>query len=353
MNRQWNEISSAIMRQRADIKLQFAFIDGEFMQVFEYRRCEELLVDCCKTFTKIGSKNLNDFVECLAEASHFPFTGFQFDNLSKFRNGDVRSFLENWGMNIVALSINIDPLKTDIGILRELLFDRVCNLKKLEIGFRRRSFRRRNWLSREDIPISTQSSADSSQFHLDQLEVVRVQKCHWQYHSNSYAIIKGILTAAPRLKTFENQEFILENGFPLDGLRLDGPILELMRKLNKLDCLKQVRIDEKLTDHLVESPYNVMSLELKSLSLLLNSRIFEDEKWKARSIVNDIFRSSRDVMQTLRIENLELLAGLEIPKLKRLRKLYIQYDYVGTMFPPTFDLAGTFPNLKELGKLKL
>lgn len=334
------------MRQRADIKLQFVYEDGEFLQVIQYRRCEVLLVDGCKTSTKIGSKNLADLVECIADATNFPFTWFQFNDLSKFCNGDVRSFLAVWGKHIVVLGVNIDSRETEIGILRKLLFDRVRNLKKLEIGFSNRRYP-----FREGIPIPIQRSTDPSQFHHQFLEVV----CVNEYHTKNLGIIESIVAAAPNLKNFVKGDSIDDKGDSLNAILVTVPILELLQKLNKLNCLTNVRIvvSAELIDYWLKSKRS-MELKLRSLDLSFDPSILLNQhfEWCAE-IAKQLFHSSKDILHTLVLPNLGQLTGLRIPKLKKLQKLILPENYdVVAMFPPLFDLAGTFPNVKELGKLK-
>ncbi len=348
VNRQWSEISSEIIRQRADIKLAFKYEDGEFLQVIKYRRCEELLIDNCKLFTKIGSKNLSDLVECIADATNFPFSSFQFDDLSKFCSGDARSFLALWGKQIVALSVNIDYRETETGILRKLLFDRVTNLKELEIGFRHRIYP-----FREGIPISIQRSTYSTQFQLDHLEVFYVG----DYHSRNSDIIENIVAASSNLTDLAIGDSTEENGdYSLNNLLVTVPILELLQKLNKLHCLTNVRIElsEVLIDYWLKSKCS-MELKLQSFDLWLHPSIWENERLKsfATSIANQLFHSSKDMLHTLQLPNLGEMTALVIPKLTNLRKLILPENYGEVaMFPQFFNLAYTFPNVKELGKLK-
>lgn len=324
------------MRQRADIEVRFAFKDQEFMHIIQHRCCKEMLIDGCSEVCITGSKSLTDLVECLAKSTDFPFTNFRFDNLRNFWNNDMRSFLAIWGSNIVTLNVDTDYQQKDVGLglWRKLLFDRVPNLNKLEIEF----YGQGVW----SVPNSIQSCADLCEFQLPQLEVFCVY-CDIE----DSGIVENILRAATNLKSFSN-------GYA------DVPTLEMLLKLNKLHCLKQLEIEvtEELIGYWAKSPQN-MDLKVKNLNLSFESKILENQQLKsnATSIVNQIFRSSKDVMHTLSIPKLGALAGLVIPKLETLQELHLEYDQEydqddqsGPIFPPLFDSAGTFPNVKELGK---
>lgn len=66
-------------------------------------------------------------------SAHFPCTKFHCNDLENFANKDIKTLLSIWGKNILQLKVNIkDPIK-NMGILRELLFKKVTNLKKLEL----------------------------------------------------------------------------------------------------------------------------------------------------------------------------------------------------------------------------
>lgn len=319
------------MRHRADIEVRFAFEDGEFMHRIQHRCCKELLIDGCSEFYIRGSKSLTDLVVCLAKSTEFPFTNFCFDNLRNFWNSDIRSFLAFWGSNIVTINVGIDYRVEDVGLLRKLLFDRVPNLKKLEIVQLNKMWS----FFHRDIPKSIQFCADFSEFQLPQLE----ELCVCGYLEFSVQI-ENILRAATNLKTIWKAY-------------ADVPTLKMLQKLNKLHCVKQLElvVTEELIGYWVKSPQN-MDLKPEYLDVSFEPTIWENQQLKssATAIVNQIFLSSKDVMQTLYIPKLGSLTGLAIPKIETLQTLHLQFGRSGAMFPPLFDLAGTFPNVRELGK---
>lgn len=333
------------MRQRGDISLHFSLEDGKFMQNIQHRHCEELLINICKTYSVCGSRSLNDLVLCLKKSKHFPITSFQLDDLNDFENEDMRSFLSIWGKSILALNIKSHDRKDSIEILRDLLVNKVPNLKKLQIRF--------SWI---EFPSSIGLFADANEFQLPNLQVLVVEEKYSKFRT----IIGNILKAACNLNNFawavkdkhQMQFECVEESVTVEDLTM-------LESYNKLHCLKNLRID--LSKDLItfwQQSTKSGDVKLESLALSLKTSIFEDEKLKSivTTILNQLFDSSADVMQTLAIESLGLTNVL-IPKMKKLKKLDLwdrsrraEQTPTYAMFPPLFEMADKFPNVMELGK---
>lgn len=298
------------------------------MHLIHYRRCEALLIDSCKSLARTDGKSLTDLVVCLAKALHFPFTSFRFDNLSNFWNSDIRCFLAFWGKNVVSLTVdNVGVRGMDFGELQKIVFDRVPNLKELGIG-------KVDYYSRRAV-------IHPSEFHLPLLEVLRV---HENYENH---LIEDLLRAAENLKNFTE-----------DG-HISVSILESLQSLNKLHCLQQAKIfvSKELID-IWENLPSIVNLKLQSLVLTFHPSIWKNSRLKssAEAITSQLFHASKDVMQTLSTEALGSFTGLKIQRLRKLQKLHIEFGSLedpDTIFPPSLDVTDSFPNLKELGKLKL
>lgn len=346
INRTFNEIASRIMRQRADISIRFSYDDGMFMQKIQHRDCEELLVNCCASYSKFSSKSLSELVACLKQSKHFPITSFILDHLDKFDHEDMKSFLTIWGQNILALNITLNDPINDVAILRYLLGVKAANLKIFEIHFQYLSFK---------APSSIELFVDGNNFQLPKLQVLRVARSYRLYRG----IIANILKAAINLSSFFYSN---EQGYgqPSSYEKVDRNDLEMLASLNKLHCLKDLKIC--LSEDLIAFwTTKRIDLKLKSLALSFESSIWENDqtdqvKSSAAAILNQWLHSSKDTIQTLIVEPLGSLPGLNIPKLEKLQKLHLcgVYKRIGPifikMFPPLFEIADNFPNLKELGK---
>ncbi|KAG4068268.1 hypothetical protein HA402_007788 [Bradysia odoriphaga] len=99
-----------------------------------------------------------------------------------------------------------------------------------------------------------------------------------------------------------------------------------------------------------------MDLPLKSFELSI-TWIWDDQQLSARAtkIINKIFESSKNSLLKLVIPPLGLLSGLVIPEFENVRILYLSHDESyedynsgPAMFPPLFEMAEHFPNLREL-----
>lgn len=351
INREWNEISSQILRQRADIVLRFSFKDGQFMQSVQYRHCKKLIATVCNSYYQCSSKSLKDLVTCLEKSKHFPFTSFQFDDLANFGNANMTHFLSIWGENILVLNVGINNPVNSVEILRDLLSVKVSNSKALELQFCRYDYNYEEKI--QSTPI--QLFADSTKFKLPRLQVLCVNNRYRKFRG----IIENILATACNLEKFvgysSNQRNILERCVVVDvedNITIED--LTMLQCLNKLHCLQNLRIclSEDAITYFGNSSNNV-DLKLQSLALSLKPSIRGSEELKsiAITLINRLLHSSKDAMHELSIEPLGSLQGLNIPKMENLKKLelygFSHRDFA--MFPPAFEMADAFPNLKELG----
>lgn len=228
VSHQWNGVSSEIVRNRADINLHFAYHNGRFLQKLRNRHCVELLDDIQQPSFRYGTKSLTDLVDCLEESSNFPYSNFWFSCLSKCRSSDMAQFITIWGGNIRTLKVNVDDPESNIGTLKDLIFEKTPNLKHLEIEFLGDSRRSR--------PCSVRLFDDSDKLQLPKLEALRVNDCYRKYRK----IIEDILKAASNL-----------NNFVLSSEKYEGVIaedLEMLQSFGKLHCLKnlQMKISQDL-----------------------------------------------------------------------------------------------------------
>lgn len=342
INRKFKEIASRVMRKRGDIKLHFAYSDHEFKHKIKHRNCE-LLVNICHPYSNFSFKSLTDLAVCLKESKDFPITSFRFDDLDKFGNEDLRSFLSIWGTNVLALNITLNDPVNNVGILRDLLDEKVPSLKTLTINFK--------W---EQFPSPIELFADSNEFQLPKLQVLCVNSKYGKFRG----IIANILKAACNLnklfcfveKSYQLEDKCVENSITTDDLAM-------LQSFNKLHCLKNMRIDlsEDLIAFCIKANEKI-DLKLDSLAVSLEPSIWKNNQLKssATAILNQLFHSSKDTIQTLRINPLGSL-GLNIPKFKNLQKLDLfgfskNESKIIDMFPPLFEMAENFPNLKDLGK---
>lgn len=322
VNRQWNQISSRIIRER-DFILKFAFVDGKYIWSAKRRHCTQCSINLCKSVpTSSNAKNLNDLVDHLKDSPHLPFTSFRFDlgtDVKSFM--DLRKFLDIWGSNILSLKLNLPILGTAL----PLLLTQVPNLKKLTL-----------------LLPAFQSSQPPllADLQFPKLESLRVDNT-----VTNHKILENIFIGSPNLKTFSIYKRAL---LPTD--------FDMLHKLGKLHCLQDiwVCVTEDLIAYWKKSPDH-FAIELRSLVLSFDDSIYLNHQLNssASEIINQLFYSSRNTMQTLVIEPLGPLGGLVFPKFERLQQLRLrqylsQKDY--TMLPLLFDWAGKFPNLKELGK---
>lgn len=361
INRQWNKISSRIMSGREGIELRFCIDNGQFLQRVQFRNCEMMLVDVCKPIFKCGTKRLTDLVACMSE--NFPYTNFHFDDLENFAQEDMQHFLSIWGNNIQSLVVNMnDPIKS-VDTLKELLFEKVTNLKKLELQFCKNEI----YLTfKNKMPSSIKLFNDSNKLHLPNLEVLYVD-----FHYNKFhGIFENIVEAAWNLKRFEicikcklNPDFgpstVHDDRIVMGDETITAKDLALLESLNKLHCLKNLRlfISRKIIAYFEKSMVALTKIKLESLNLSLDKSIWGNEQLEngATSIINHVLCSSKDVMETLSIEPLGSLTGLVIPKMKNLKKIDLcgfsqRKTSNNTMFPVLFEMADAFPNVKELGK---
>lgn len=338
VNREWNLTSLRIMRQRADIELRFGFHQGKFMRSVQYRFYEELLVNSYDPMYQYSSKSLADLVAFLKKSKHFPITRFRFDDLANFESKDMIGLLSTWGKNILSLKVCLnDPIKNTVGILSELLLDKVPNLKELEIQFRGK------------VPSSIQLFADANKFQLPKLEVLTVNSHYRKFRG----IVENILQAASNLKNFDGnlkQEKDVPGIIGKDSIAAED--LVMLKSLNKLHCLNKLNIH--MSEDLIADwgkSLSSMDLKLQSLALSFDQAVWPNEQLKsgATAIINQLLDSSKTVIRTLTIEPLRLLPELNVPKLEKLRKLDM-LKVSQLTFPVSLEMAEKFPNLKELGK---
>lgn len=363
VNRQWNTISSKIIRLRTDIELEFGFIDGKFVQCIEHRHCEELLINLCRPMSKYGTKKLTDLVACMS--ADFPYANFRFGDLETFTNEDIQKFLTVWGKNISVLKVSMKDSVTSAKNLRELLFDKVTNLKKLELQFCTDG----NWhpFNRKVIPQSSSIKIfdDSNELQLPNLDVLCVNIRFNKFRG----IVGDIFAAACNLKVFEilkkstcNPYFgpscVHEDRIVSAEESITQEDLAMLDRFNKLNCLKklQLYVSEGLVAYWKNSKHT-MDLKLQSLAFALEPSIWDKDEMKrsVTSLLNQLLRSSKDSLETLSTEPLASLTDLTIPKLENLKNLDLcgfsqrKTDSV-SMFPKLFEMADNFPNVKELGK---
>lgn len=340
------------MRQRGDINLKFSFKSGTFMQSVKRRYCEELMVkNDWETYYSTSSKSLADLVACLKKGKQFPVTSFRFDDIGNFGNADMNEFLLIWGKSVLALKVIIDDPVKSVAVLRDLLCEKIPNLKKLEIEFRRLGY-----TQQKEIPSSIQLFADSDEFQLPKLEVLYVSQRYKLFRG----IIEDIIKAATKLNVFDGfsmDEKVIDQGDCFhESNSVTADDLRMLEKRNKLHCLKslQICITNELIGYWAQASQRMMDLKLKSLTLSVDSSIVKNDQLKASAstIINQLLHSSVTTIQTFTTAPLGLLTGLLIPKLKHLRKLNLCNNHYNsfTMFPPSFDFAVNFPNVKELGK---
>lgn len=322
VNRKWNEISSHIMRQRADFQIVFSL---------------ELMHDK-------SMQRLSDLIDCLERSKHFPFSSFRFKNLGT--NERERDYLERfwtfWGDKIYALDVKIDETN-DAELLRVLILEKVPNLKKLGIDFTMDLF--------DKSPIHL--NVGLKKLKLPKLNALRAF-CVFERFSG---IVEDILEAAPNLKFFEKRS--------LDFVRLSEQVtakeLTILHALDKLHCLENVSLmfKEEMITCLEKSP-QIMDLQFKSIELPIDWLDQADLQLCTRTteLINKIFDSSRNSLQTLKIPPLGWLPGLIIPKFENLQKLEMSHDEelntddeIYCMFPPQFDMTVNFPNLRQLSKI--
>lgn len=352
VNRKFNEIASRIMRRRADVQLYFsARNDGCFMRKTKCSYCcnQDLLVNVCHGLCKphwrfSETESLKKLIACLKKAKHFPITSFRFDDLDKFGNEDMKSFLTIWGASILALTIPINDKKETVEVLRDLFIKTTLpNLKKLEIKF--------DW---QKDPSTVELFVDTNEVRLPKLQVFCVD-----IHCRTYpGIIAPILKAAYNLEHFcvsPNERYAPFDECVRDSIQTND--LDVVQTLNKFHCLKNLQVDlsTELVDYFAS---NNIDLKLESLALSLKSPIGLSDQLKssAATILNRWFHSSKDALQTLKIKPLGSLGSyLNIPKFDNLQKLHLFVSVwygskVEAIFPPLFDMANHFPNLKELSK---
>lgn len=365
MNRKWSEISLRIMRQRTDMELRFCFDDdeGEFLRHFPMYKNYELIANIADNdHSGLSCMSLSEFASFLQNGNNFPYTSFRFDHFESFANEEMKSFLSIWGTNILALNIRLEDPTNDIEILRDLLFRKVPNLRKLEAQFCRNESQYTFW---KKNPSSVQLFVNAKELQLPMLEVLCVNSRYRKFRG----IIENILVAACNLKNFEltdrNPIRIRQVPFYYEKVvkvnpqeRITTDDLTMLQSLNKLHCVQSLRlyVSESLIDSWEKSA-NSMCLKLQSLDLSFQPSILLSNQLKARAteIINRLLQSSMAVIQILAIEPLGFLPGLFIPQLKQLYKLdlwpFLQSESsTCAMFPPPFVMADIFPNLRELGK---
>lgn len=338
------------------------------MQQVEESTDTEKICNEIYRFTQYGNryklhqkrKSLIDLVDCLKDSDNFPFTSFHFNGLANFEIEEMTNFLSMWGQNIRKLNIDLDDPINNIEGLKTLLLKKVTNVKKLHIQFCPKKY---HFIFERIFPSSIQLFDEVNEFQLPKLNVLSVDSRFRTFPG----IVEGLLVAACNLKKFdlkrttrclykETMIDLHDSGDLHESITADD--LEMLRSANKLHCLKNIRID--LSEYLIDFWENSMKfgdLKLESLAISVEPSIFKEKKLtsSATAIINQLFDSSKEVLHTLAVAPLGWLPGLIIPKMENLKKLELwefsaKEPPVSTMFPPLFEMADNFPNLKELGK---
>ncbi|XP_037042724.1 uncharacterized protein LOC119079042 [Bradysia coprophila] len=328
VNRQWNEISSRIIQERDDISLCFEYSLGRYVQRFQQRQCKPCSLNIRRSVPALSVKHLTDLVICLNESPLFPFTSYRFDQLTTDLLVSMIDFIRNWGNRVRSLRVSFSDSRGNVEILLKMLCGRLPNLKKLTFG------------PSSPIPTTISLSFDSHQLRLPKLEVLCIPNDNFRIYGT---MVEDILTASSNLKTF----LMIEQAVSPNDM-------EILYKSEKLHCLKDLKIvvTEELIAYWKESP-DRFELQLRSLSLSFNDIIYLDHELNssASEIVNRLFHSSRNTLQTLVTQPLGPLIGLVFPKFDRLRQLRLrqeltQKDY--QIFPFSFDWPHKLPNINEL-----
>lgn len=325
VNRKWNEISSKIIRQRADIQITFSS---------EYAR-----------LMTMDLMSLGDLVGCLEQSNNFPFSNFRFENLGTKAKVELEPFLSIWGKNIYELVVKMDDEVNNAKMLRFLLFEKMPNLKRLGIEFTF-DFDRKSII---------RLFPNSNKFELPKLNTLRVSRSFGK-HS---AIVEDILEATPNLKLFEKCS--LDNHRQLSEC-VTARELNILQSLDKLHCLEHITL--MLTEDMIsclEKHPQILNLELGSIELPPDWFRYDRDRLYTRGIkiINKIFDSSKNSLRTLKIPPMGWLEGLVLPKFGNLQTLVLSHDeedddddvvYVYCMFPPLYDMSDNFPNLERLSK---
>lgn len=340
VNRKWNEISSCIMRHRADIQIVFKFFGKQLMQAIQYPP-PTLLVDFWRPINEDSSLSFNDMVQCLKQSENFPFTSFRFKTAVKV--ADIAEFLSIWGRSILALGVLVE-VPDDVEMLRFAL-EKTPNLRELYVDFGSIDF------YNDSTSVNTNRLFDgSNEFQLPALYILRV-KGSCGYFSD---VLSDILKVAPNLECFEKSSLDKKHCQEC----IDAKDLAVLQLRNKVHSLKKVNFlfKKELIEFLEKTP-EFMDLPFKSIKLSI-TWIWDDDQLSARAvqIINKIFDSSKSSLEELYIPPVGLLSELVIPEFKNLQKLCLSHDESyeegpgPSMFPPHFEMIEHFPNLKELSK---
>lgn len=341
INRKWNEISSRIMRQRADIQIVFSYLGGELMQLVQHPPRQTLLKDFLPLVNELHKLSFVDLIDCLKQSINFPFTSFRFKD---FVEGDaIEELLSIWGQNIYALGVKIETTD-DVKMLKTWL-EKTPKLKKLHIDFGSIEFRYK-------VNPVIHPLVDSNKSQLPELKVLRVTgSCEY-----FFSVIVDIVKLASNLNCFE--KCALDQNAHCECI--NAKELAMLHSLNKLHCIKDVSLlfKEKLID-LLETSEQIMDMQLKSIELSITWIWNEDQlSERATKIINKLFDSSKHSLRELTIPPLGLLSGVLIPKFENLQNLYLMHDEsyedypFPSMFPPLFDIADHFPNVRKLCELE-
>ncbi|XP_037048254.1 uncharacterized protein LOC119082766 [Bradysia coprophila] len=345
VNRQWNEIASEILQNRADYPLHFEFTDGKFAQKLVEKHCAEVLFNKQCRISKFGAKNLKCLVRCVRNSTHFPVTNFRFDGirgtesrhtsslLKYVRSGFgsepeeilgckyLRKLVTIVGKTMRILKVTIKSGKCD-EILR-ILLENTPNLADLHITFPSNS---------RENPSTIRLMVDSRKLEFAKLNALRFNASCRQYPK----IMEDILTASPNLK---NIRFTCS---------IEARDFELLRLTNKLHCLKEVNgidLSDEDTIALIQRFPQCMNLQLSNLTVLLSTG--QQPILRTTDIVNQIFDSSKDEIELLIVMNLRPIPELVFPKFEMLSNLMLRFE-TDTWIPVILEFPDKFPNLREL-----
>lgn len=245
--------------------------------------------------------------------------------------------------NVFAFQVKIHVLN-DVAMLKGLLLEKALHLTELHINFEH------NWSETQNVTPVAHLFEELKEFELPKLNFFSVQ----HMAKNDYGIVADILKVASNLNSFEKlcKSYDDSSLYP-ECINVEE--LTMLQSLNKLHCLKRVSLsfDEILVKFLEKSPQFV-NLPFESIILAMN-KIFTPYTSQDAEMINKTFSASRNSLLELNIAPVGSIPGVEVPRFENLKKLTMSHDLNNGsyMFPPQFDMANSFPSLRELGKTEI